>query len=54
MDILIADGVITPSEKPKEYLRLPIGWPYGPGAGGWAHFNTPFRIQDTTFLIQNT
>lgn len=54
MNILIADGVISSHQKPQQYLRLPIGWPYGQDAGGWAHFNTPFRIQDTTFLINNT
>ena len=53
MNILEADGVITPSQRPQEYLRLPKGWPYGEGAGGWINFNTPLRIQDTTLLLQS-
>ena len=54
MDMLVADGIITEDLVPQQYLRLPKGWPYGPGAGGWENFNTPLRIQDTTFLLNNS
>ena len=53
MNILEADGIISPDQRPPEYLRLPKGWPYGPSAGGWYNFNTPLRIQDTTLMLEN-
>ena len=49
MSMLIADGFISAAQKPREYLRLPNGYPYGAGAGGWVSFNTPLRIQQTVF-----
>ena len=54
MKMLVADGIITQQQVPQQYLRLPKGWPYGPGAGGWYNFNTPLRIQDTTFILKNS
>lgn len=47
MDMLEADGIIRPGNRPQEYMRTPKGYPYGSGAGGWLSFNTPLRVQHT-------